>query len=250
MAPPFKWGGPKKMITLVIPYLKTLFKNNMNVSDLFSPGLYQITCLKNNKVYIGQSTNVLNRLGRHCENLEMNRHNCKELQKDFNKYGKTAFKFESLEINSKFEDESLRKQKEKADRVQMLQHLNTNAECRWSLFHLHLADIKKLQNSYNKESNKFFTRYIQQVKIKNKVYNGLRKAEKETRESRANITRKCNSINNTNYVYLDQTIYDPAKINSIGYRINGKEYPTLTGAAKKLKQAFETVKNAVNQKII
>ena len=84
----------------------------MDISKLFNPGLYKITCLKNKKSYIGQSSNVLNRLGRHCDALENNRHDCTELQKDFNKYGKSAFIFESLEIGDQYFNEILRKTKE------------------------------------------------------------------------------------------------------------------------------------------
>lgn len=68
----------------------------MEISYLFNPGLYKITCLKNNKIYIGQSSNILSRLGRHVDNLENTRHDCIELQKDFNQFGKQFFKFESL----------------------------------------------------------------------------------------------------------------------------------------------------------
>ena len=50
----------------------------MDVSILFNPGLYKITCLKNNKIDIGQSSNVLSRLGRHVDNLKNNRHDCFE----------------------------------------------------------------------------------------------------------------------------------------------------------------------------
>lgn len=60
----------------------------MDISNLFNPGLYKITCLKNNKIYIGQSSNVLSRLGRHVDNLEKDRHDCLELQNDFNEYGR------------------------------------------------------------------------------------------------------------------------------------------------------------------
>lgn len=44
---------------------------------LFNPGIYKITCstLKNNKVYIGQSNNLLVRLGRHAEKLQVSRIN-------------------------------------------------------------------------------------------------------------------------------------------------------------------------------
>ena len=84
----------------------------MDISDLFNPGLYLITCLKNGKVYIGESSNILSRLGRHVDNLENNRHDCVELQNDFNRFGKQYFKFESLETNKKYSNQRLRKEKE------------------------------------------------------------------------------------------------------------------------------------------
>ena len=55
----------------------------MDVSHLFNTGLYKISCLKNNKVYIGESSNVLSRLGRHVDNLENNRHDCLRITKRF-----------------------------------------------------------------------------------------------------------------------------------------------------------------------
>ena len=60
----------------------------MDISSLFDPGVYKITCLKNNKISIGMSSNVLSRLGRHTDNLENNRHDCLQLQQDFNQFGK------------------------------------------------------------------------------------------------------------------------------------------------------------------
>lgn len=67
----------------------------MDISDLFNPGLYLITCLKNGKVYIGKSSNILSRLGRHVDNLENNRHDCLELQNYFNRFGKKYFKLKA-----------------------------------------------------------------------------------------------------------------------------------------------------------
>jgi hypothetical protein len=58
----------------------------MNITTLFNPGLDKITFLRNNKVSIGQSSNVLGRLGPHS--LGRNRHDTLELQKDLNTYGK------------------------------------------------------------------------------------------------------------------------------------------------------------------
>ena len=79
---------------MIIPYQTLLLKIFMDISSLFNPGVYRITCLKNNKVYIGESANLLGRLGKHSDALEQNRHDCFELQKDFNHYGKSFFVFE------------------------------------------------------------------------------------------------------------------------------------------------------------
>lgn len=83
----------------------------MDISILFNPGLYKIICLKNNKIYLGQSGNLISRLGRHCDNLENNRHDCCELQNDFNKYGKQHFIFLALEQNLNYKNETFRKRK-------------------------------------------------------------------------------------------------------------------------------------------
>ena len=60
----------------------------MDLSDLFNPGLYKITCTANQKQYIGESSNVLLRLGRHTDSLQKNQNDCAEMQKDFHKYSK------------------------------------------------------------------------------------------------------------------------------------------------------------------
>lgn len=132
---------------------------SMDIFYLFNPGLYTITCLKNNKIYIGQSSNVLSRLGRHADNLENNRHDCLELQKDFNKFGKIFFKFESLEIDEKYVNENLRKKKEQ-------------------------EYIKGNENIYNFKSNHNWKFYFQQLKIFGKTYDSLRQAALSLKESR------------------------------------------------------------------
>ena len=84
----------------------------LDITILFNPGLYRRICLKNNKIYIGESSNVLSRLGRHVDNLENNRHDCDSLQNDLNKYGKKAFKFESLLIGIQYNNQKVRKLEE------------------------------------------------------------------------------------------------------------------------------------------
>ena len=57
----------------------------MNITHLFAPGIYKITCLKNKKIYMGESKNLLARIGRHCQLLSDGRNECLSLQDDFNK---------------------------------------------------------------------------------------------------------------------------------------------------------------------
>lgn len=60
-------------------------------------GIYKITNLKNNKVYIGQSENLNNREWNHFYWLDRGEHHNEHLQKSYNKYGKGNFIFETLE---------------------------------------------------------------------------------------------------------------------------------------------------------
>lgn len=59
-------------------------------------GIYKITNLLNNKVYVGSSIDVKYRISRHRHDLNKNIHDNKHLQSSWNKYGKNNFKFEIL----------------------------------------------------------------------------------------------------------------------------------------------------------
>lgn len=60
-------------------------------------GIYKITCVINNKVYIGQTKNLKNRKMNHIYKLNHNIHSNRYLQEDYNKYGLSNFKFELVE---------------------------------------------------------------------------------------------------------------------------------------------------------
>ena len=66
-------------------------------------GIYKITNLKNGKIYIGQSIDVLERFIQHKSDLKGNRHVNKHLQSAYNLYGLKNFSFEILEECSKKE---------------------------------------------------------------------------------------------------------------------------------------------------
>ena len=56
-------------------------------------GVYRITCLANNKNYIGSSDNIMRRLKTHERELEQGSHNNRRLQHDYDKYGSGFFEF-------------------------------------------------------------------------------------------------------------------------------------------------------------
>lgn len=60
-------------------------------------GVYIIQNTVNNKVYIGASKDIYNRLCMHKVNLRGNRHHNDHLQSAFNKYGEESFVFDTLE---------------------------------------------------------------------------------------------------------------------------------------------------------
>jgi hypothetical protein len=178
---------------MTIPYQtislekKNYYKKNMDVSALFNPGLYKITCLKNNKISIGQSSNGLSRLGKHVNSLENNRHDCLDLQQDFNKFGKKRFVSEALEMNSKYQNEDLRKEKE----TLLINQIPDNFR-------------------YNKPNftNSFGARAI---KVNNEVCYSLNQAVKTLNESRTHLVRKCLNPNIKNYKFVELEVVNVKK---------------------------------------
>lgn len=63
-------------------------------------GIYCIRCKVNNKAYIGSSTDIKNRWTNHKSSLKAGKHNNKQLQEDYNKYGADSFLY-SILINCK-----------------------------------------------------------------------------------------------------------------------------------------------------
>lgn len=58
--------------------------------------VYVITYLPTGKKYVGRTSNLENRIQQHMSTLRHGKHNSKELQKDYNKFGggKNAFRIE------------------------------------------------------------------------------------------------------------------------------------------------------------
>jgi len=59
-------------------------------------GIYTLTCLINNKIYVGQTTDLDQRKSAHFSELKLHRHRIPDLQEDYDKYGKENFIYERL----------------------------------------------------------------------------------------------------------------------------------------------------------
>lgn len=60
-------------------------------------GIYKITCVPTQKIYIGQSQNICKRWYQHTYTLNTNQHRNSYLQRAWNKYGQDNFKFEVID---------------------------------------------------------------------------------------------------------------------------------------------------------
>ena len=80
-----------------------------NLMNYGLPGIYRITCLTNEKVYIGESNNVLSRARIHIDSLEKNQ--IYQMQKDYNLFGRNSFTFHILFIGSEWKNETKRREK-------------------------------------------------------------------------------------------------------------------------------------------
>lgn len=59
-------------------------------------GIYRIKNLETGEIYIGKAVNLNKRKWNHIGALRRGNHSSRKLQKDFDKYGKDSFEFETL----------------------------------------------------------------------------------------------------------------------------------------------------------
>lgn len=70
----------------------------MKQTIINNSGIYKITCISNEKFYIGSSNKLRNRITEHKRVLRKGTHPNSKLQRAWNKYGEEAFIFEVVEI--------------------------------------------------------------------------------------------------------------------------------------------------------
>lgn len=152
------------------------FKNNKE--NLFNTsmksGIYVITCLKNNKHYVGQSEKVISRLNAHKNKLRRQIHENKDLQTDFIQYGEPFFKFQPLIFGK-----SLSKAKRLTFETLILETLSPNL--RYNVYidwkkrfdyinpfynKSHTAEARKLQSVARKDKQSNFYGHTQSNEVK------------------------------------------------------------------------------------
>ena len=65
--------------------------------DEIISGIYKITCVPTQKIYIGQSRSIYKRWHQHVYTLNSKQHRNSYLQRAWNKYGQDSFKFEVID---------------------------------------------------------------------------------------------------------------------------------------------------------
>lgn len=75
-----------------------LTRENVRKFPFKEMGIYKIKCMKNRKVYIGQSVNMSKRLIEHIRELDKGAHSNRKMQSSYDKYGRDSFYFEILEV--------------------------------------------------------------------------------------------------------------------------------------------------------
>lgn len=63
----------------------------------FVSAVYRIICVPTEHCYVGATTNLTTRIGRHRSDLYNSSHSCKQLQEEWNQYGIEHFRIEVLE---------------------------------------------------------------------------------------------------------------------------------------------------------
>lgn len=192
--------------------------NPFNLFTAYGPGLYQILCKANNKRYIGESANVLDRLGRHTRTLENGVSDCSSLQADWSRYGPSQFEATVVCIGAKWQSREARLEKE------------NEIICSYppiEVYNFHPGAVKETTENY---------RVI--CEINGAIYKSIAEASRLTGESASKIRVKL--YNN----YPGYLIIEKIKHGYESIMANGKVYLSISEAvaAGEAKDRFEATR--------
>nr|YP_010732096.1 putative GIY YIG homing endonuclease [Massjukichlorella minus]WDY13010.1 putative GIY YIG homing endonuclease [Massjukichlorella minus] len=182
--------------------------NITNILELAYPGIYEIHCLKNNKVYVGESQNILSRLADHVSTLQQNRSHSLPLQKDWNQFSMNKFDFIVRFIGPNFQNKNKRLQIE-AELIKFYE--------------------KKYGKTYNStgplEARGLNYRSI--IEIDGTIYSSIEEAASTLNLGRTTILRNVRDPKKHNFRLIEQVPQGSSKIS-----VNGVIYNTVSEIVK------------------
>ena len=169
-------------------------------------GIYEIVNTINNKKYIGRSVNLNKRRQDHFKALSNNEHYNHHLQRAYNKYGANAFTFNVLEYCGTLE--------ETIDRERYYIELMGTE---YSDIGYNMAYAYILYNKYdsNRKVNKSKRRppeFIRTNEMNKQISNSLKLYFKDNPESKINLSKKHNTIDEETIYNIKQTLHDDLEI--------------------------------------
>jgi len=197
---------------------------SLNPFSWIFPGIYQIRCKVNNKKYIGEAVNILDRLAKHSRQLLNGSSDCSSLQLDWNLYGAHQFEASVLFCGKEWEEKGKRLEKEK----EIICSYNPN-------------------EVYNEHPNKPRVKeynYRVVCEIEGERYESIGEASRVTGERESRIRAKLYA-NYEGYVIIDKVKHGYEPIIA-----NGKLYDSIVDAviAGEAKDRFQAMRFLKSQK--
>lgn len=195
-------------------------------------GVYKITNLINNKIYIGSAMDFEGRKYRHLNSLKKNKHHSIKLQRAYNKYGEESFKFEILE------KVYFNEVHEKLFKIQYLQ----------SLEQYYLNKYKPYITGYNVSSKSDSGSYVKTeetfIKARNtRIINGT---VNMTQEAKDNISFGLR--NSEKAKKAREVLHNKLRIKIYQYDLDGnfiKEWNSIKEASENLNIKQDGIKSAI-----
>ncbi len=225
-----------KMSTNISSQINSFLSFPVNLGDLFSPnnqgsfpnntqflsmgpGLYIIICSTTNKVYFGESSSVVHRLGTHFDDLIAGKHECTQMQEDWAKYGHSNFIFASLSVGPQWSSTLLRRE----------------TETKLVVFNQNIVYNKSVGGSIPKKQADIFCKV---VSYKSTVYRSIADASRKTGVSKTHIGRLLRDPQNKDWEYasdpnsvIDESLIINAE-KSKKVKVGDKIYRSIRDASK------------------
>lgn len=170
----------EKLNSFKLPFYFNLF---------FQPGIYAIVNTQTNKYYIGEASNLAGRLSHHISQLKVQKHDCHQLQKDWQIYGEKVFDFVILEIGTLKWSDRIKRLKVERQYIQKYQKSIYNT--------MSIQKIEKLSKISNR-SNSI------PIKANDEIFQSISEASRHFGVSPSTIRSRLNNPNYLNWSYINK----------------------------------------------